>query len=94
MLNTLCWRPELVDRTPFFREWFTLDGEESDVVRKVAEEDAKTTVAEDLDLVRSVQKGLASKGYRPGPLIIDPEMGLNSEHAVAAIKAWYTEAMG
>ena len=94
VLNTFCWRPEAVDRTPFFREWFSLDGAPSDVVRAVAAEDAKTTVAEDLDLVRSVHKGIASRGYRPGPLILDPDMGLNSEHTVAALKAWYLEAMG
>ena len=46
-----------------------------------------------LDLVRSVQRGLASRGYRPGPLVLDEAMGLNSEHTVAAIKAWYQEAM-
>jgi phenylpropionate dioxygenase-like ring-hydroxylating dioxygenase large terminal subunit len=94
VLNTFCWRPESVDRTPFFREWFSLDGRDSPVVRQVADEDARTTVAEDLDLVRSVQKGLSSKGYRPGPLILDPDMGLNSEHTVAAIKTWYRQAMG
>ncbi len=93
VLNTFCWRPEAVDRTPFFRDWFTLDGVDSEVVRAVAHEDAVTTVAEDLDLVRSVQRGLGSRGYRPGPLILDPDMGINSEHTVAAIKAWYQEAM-
>lgn len=93
LLNTFCWRPESVDRTPFFREWFGLDGVETPVVSNVAAEDARTTVAEDLALMGSVQKGLSSRGYRPGPLVIDPEMGLNSEHTVAAIKAWYREAM-
>ena len=94
VLNTFCWRPASVDRTPFFREWFSLDGEESPTVRRVADEDARTTVAEDLALMCSVQGGLSSRGYRPGPLVIDPDMGLNSEHTVAAIKAWYQEAMG
>ncbi len=49
--------------------------------------------AEDIHLVRSVQRGMASRGYRPGPLILDEDMGLNSEHTMAAIKAWYEEAM-
>lgn len=93
ILNTFVWRPQSVDRTPFFREWFSLDGADSQVVRRVADEDARTTVAEDLDLVRSVQRGLGSRGYRPGPLIIDPDMGLNSEHTIAALKAWYNEEM-
>ncbi len=93
VLNTFCWRPLAADRTLFFRDWYSLDGVESETVRAVAAEDARTTVAEDLDLVRSVQRGLASRGYRPGPLVIDPDMGLNSEHTIAAIKTWYTEAM-
>ncbi len=93
VLNTFCWRPDAVDRTPFFREWFSIDGAASDVIRTVANEDAETTVAEDLRLLASVQRGMASRGYRPGPLVLDPGMGLNSEHTVAAIKAWYLEAM-
>lgn len=93
VLNTFCWRPEAVDRTPFFRQWFSLDGQDSETVRVVADEDARTTVAEDLELVRSVQKGLGSRGYRPGPLVLDPDMGPNSEHTVAAIKAWYLASM-
>ncbi len=93
VLNTFCWRPEAVDRTPFFREWFSTDGADSATVRTVAEEDATTTVAEDLAILGSVQRGMASRGYRPGPLILDPDMGLNSEHTVAAIKSWYQEAM-
>jgi phenylpropionate dioxygenase-like ring-hydroxylating dioxygenase large terminal subunit len=93
IVNTFVWRPRSVNRTPFFREWFTPGGTDSPVVRQVADEDARTTVAEDLDLVRSVQRGVASRGYRPGPLIIDPGMGLNSEHSVAALKAWYLEEM-
>jgi len=93
VLNTFCWRPESVDRTPFLREWFSLDGADSEVVRTVADEDARTTVAEDLNLVRSVQRGLGSRGYRPGPLVLDKDMGVNSEHTIAAIKAWYEDAM-
>ncbi|NND02157.1 MAG: aromatic ring-hydroxylating dioxygenase subunit alpha [Acidimicrobiia bacterium] len=93
VLNTFCWRPEAVDRTLFYRDWFSLDGDGSQVVHDVAEEDANTTVAEDLKLVRSVQRGMGSRGYRPGPLILDEHMGVNSEHTVAAIKAWYEEAM-
>ena len=93
VLNTFCWRPESVSSTVFYRDWFSLDGAESETVHTVAKEDAETTVAEDLELVRSVQRGMASRGYRPGPLVIDPDMGVNSEHTVAAIKTWYEEAM-
>ena len=30
------------------------------------------------DLVESVQRGLGSRGYRPGPLVIDPGCGVMS----------------
>ena len=51
-----------------------------------------TTVAEDIRLVNSVQQGLASLGYRPGPLVIDPEHGVNSEHSIRAIHEWVLAA--
>ncbi len=94
LLNTFCWRPESVDRTPFFREWFSVDGAEDPMVKEVAVQDAETTVAEDLRLVASVQRGLKSKGYRPGPLVINPDQGLNSEHPVAAFQQLVLDAIG
>ena len=93
LVNTFCWRPDGVGRTPFSREWFAVDGTDPATVRRVALEDRDTTVAEDLRLVASVQRGLKSKGYRPGQLVIDPDMGLNSEHTVAALKSWVLEAL-
>jgi len=39
-----------------------------------------------------VQQGIASRGYRPGPLIIDPEGGVNSEHSIRAIHEWILDA--
>ena len=40
------------------------------------------------------QRGLASKGYRPGPLMVDPSGGVNSEHSLVALQIWWHEAMG
>ena len=51
-----------------------------------------TTVAEDIGLVESVQRGLKSRGYRPGPLVVDPEGGVNSEHSVMVLQQWMREA--
>jgi len=56
--------------------------------------DRDTTFAEDLALVRSVQRGLSSRGYRPGPLILSPTCGINSEHSIAALHRWTREAVG
>ena len=49
---------------------------------------------EDIHLVESVQRGLGSRGYRPGPLVIDPACGVNSEHSVAVLHGWMREALG
>ena len=53
-----------------------------------------TTVAEDIRLVESVQRGLKSRGYKTGPLVLNPEFGVNSEHSIKAIHDWVREALG
>jgi hypothetical protein len=39
-----------------------------------------------------VQRGLKSRGYKPGPLVLDPNCGLNSEHSVMKLQQWMREA--
>ena len=51
-------------------------------------------VAEDIGLVESVQRGLNSRGYKPGPLVIDPNYGVNSEHSIAVLQTWMREGAG
>jgi phenylpropionate dioxygenase-like ring-hydroxylating dioxygenase large terminal subunit len=94
VLNTYLWRAEAVDKVKVFRGWYTLDGVDSEEVEQLANQDLSTTVAEDITLVESVQRGLNSLGYRPGPLIIDPNKGVNSEHSIEALYNWYLNAMG
>jgi phenylpropionate dioxygenase-like ring-hydroxylating dioxygenase large terminal subunit len=79
--------------TTVWRGWFAPGGERSDVLERLIRQDLETTVAEDIRLVESVQQGLGCRGYRPGPLVIDPDQGLNSEHSIAALYRWYREAM-
>ena len=62
-------------------------------VRKLAVQDRETTVEEDIHLVESVQRGLKSRGYRPGPLVLDPNCGVASEHSVQALQQWMREAV-
>ena len=71
-----------------WRGWYTVDGADSDVIRKLARQDRDTTVEEDIRLVEAVQRGLKSRGYRPGPLVIDPDGGVNSEHSVRVLQEW------
>ena len=50
-------------------------------------------MAEDVRLVNSVQRGLKSKGYAPGPLVLDPDCGVNSEHSIQALNEWLLQAL-
>ncbi len=93
MLNTYLWRPQTVAETLVYRGWYSVDGENAETVLQLAEQDRITTVAEDVKLVNSVQRGLRSKGYQPGPLVIDPETGVNSEHSIKAFYDWVLEAL-
>ena len=93
VLNTYHWRPLDVGRTEVVRGWYASDGAPSETVLKLAEQDRTTTLAEDVRLVESVQRGLASRGYRAGPLILDPKFGVDSEHSIRALKDWLLEAL-
>jgi phenylpropionate dioxygenase-like ring-hydroxylating dioxygenase large terminal subunit len=93
VLNTYWWRPHGVGRTTMYRGWHAEDGARIDTVLDLAQQDLDTTVAEDIKLVESVQRGLGSRGYKPGPLIIDRDQGVNSEHSIQALKHWTLEAL-
>ena len=56
-------------------------------------QDRETTVEEDIHLVESIQRGMKSRGYRPGPLVLDPKGGVNSEHSIRALQQWMREAV-
>ncbi|MEM7293143.1 MAG: aromatic ring-hydroxylating dioxygenase subunit alpha [Pseudomonadota bacterium] len=92
-LNTYIWEVIDHENVRVHRDWFSTHEEASDTTREVAQLDRDTTVAEDILLVNSVQRGLKSKGYNPGPLVINPEYGVNSEHTIKSIKDWVLEAM-
>lgn len=49
---------------------------------------------EDQALVASVQKGIESRGYDRGQLLITPQITPQSEHAVAFFQSTYLERMG
>ena len=93
VLNTYHWRNTGVDSVTVFRGWYTEGGVESEVIRRLAQQDRATTVEEDIRLVESVQRGLQSRGYRPGPLVLDPACGLQSEHSIQILQQWMREAV-
>ncbi len=93
ILNTYHWRAVDVDHVVVWRGWYAVDGMSSKVLADLAQQDRQTTVAEDIDLVESVQRGLRSRGYRPGPLVVDPAGGVNSEHSVQMLQQWMRDAV-
>lgn len=93
VLNTYHWRAIDADHVVVWRGWYTEGGWDSEVVRRLAVQDRATTVEEDIHLVESVQRGLHSRGYVPGPLVVDPACGVNSEHSVMALQKWMREGI-
>jgi phenylpropionate dioxygenase-like ring-hydroxylating dioxygenase large terminal subunit len=88
VLNTYHWRAIDTNNVVVWRGWYSVDGAEDETIRNLAIQDRETTVEEDIHLVESVQRGLSSRGYRPGPLVIDPSGGVNSEHPIMHLQQW------
>ena len=93
VLNTYHWRAVDADDVVVWRGWYSVDGIEDEKVRNLALQDRKTTVEEDIHLVESVQRGLRSRGYKPGPLVVDPSCGVSSEHSIMHLQRWMREAV-
>ena len=93
VLNGYCWRPLSVEDTEVRRLWYSSDGKVSEQMQKIIDLDRETVFAEDLSLVRSVQRGVNSRGFAPGPLIIDPDGGIDNELSTATLHRWMREAV-
>ena len=93
VLNTYHWQPTAVGAVTIAREWYTADGISSAVIHDLAVQDRETTVEEDIYLVESQQRGFNNRGYKPGPLVVDPKGGVNSEHSIKALQQWIREAV-
>ncbi|WP_424973024.1 aromatic ring-hydroxylating oxygenase subunit alpha [Dinoroseobacter sp. S76] len=93
LLNTYHWRAVGPDKVVVWRGWFSIGGRDDETVRRMAQQDRATTVEEDIHLVESVQRGLKSRGYVPGPLVVDPASGVNSEHSILHLQRWMREAV-
>ena len=92
LLNNYHRRAVDADHVVVWRGWYSIDGVGSETVRQLAVQDRETTVKGDIQLVESVQRGLKSRGYRPGPLVMDPGCGVNSEHSIAVLQSWMRDA--
>jgi len=93
VVNSFSWRPLAVDDVRVYRTFYSESGRVDGVLQTVIDNDRETTFQEDLDIVRQVQRGLKSRGYKPGPLIIDPWGGIDNELPVHKIHQWLKEAV-
>ncbi|MEM7071626.1 MAG: aromatic ring-hydroxylating dioxygenase subunit alpha [Pseudomonadota bacterium] len=93
VLNTYHWKAGQVDECSVWRGWYSIDGKENEIVRKLCKQDRETTVEEDIHLVESVYRGLKSRGYKPGPLVIDPKGGVKSEHSIKVLQQWFRQSI-
>lgn len=96
VLNAFRWAPMGVDRTLLVREWRFDRTEPTAEQREVMELDWATTVAEDFALMESVQAGMRSRGFSPGPLILDPTgvSDVHNENAVPHLHSLLRAALG
>ena len=93
IVNSYHWRPLAIDNTRVHRGWYSNDGMTDESLQKVIDLDRDTTFAEDLVLVKNVQRGINSMGYTPGPLIIDKDGSIDSELSIAALHQWMREGI-
>ena len=93
LLNTYHWRAIDHENVVVWRGWYATEDTDLDMLHTLAVQDRETTVEEDIGLVESVQRGLASRGYVPGPLVIDPRGGVKSEHSISILQQWMREGI-
>lgn len=95
IINTYHWQPLSAVNTRVFRGWYARPGEAADAhLKKVADLDRDTTFAEDLKILAQVQRGMQHPAYVPGPLVLNPQEGIDSEHSIAALHDWFLEGVG
>jgi len=89
-LNVSAIRPLGLEDSDFGGHSLSVD-EQQDVGR--AEYTADVLVPEDISLCESVQRGLKSKGYSQGPMIVDPQRSGRGEHAIHHFHRLVQEAL-
>ncbi len=93
LVNTYHWEATSHTTVTVRRGWYVRNGASDITARKLARLDRETTLAEDVAIVESVQRGLESGHYEPGPLVINPRGGVMSEHSIATFQRWVREAL-
>ena len=96
VLNTFRWVPLAVDRTLLIREWWFPSVELTEERSRLIAEEWDNTAWEDFVIVESVQRGVSSRGYRPGPLVLDPSgmCDVHSENSVRHLQGLLLASLG
>ena len=92
-VNAFVWQPLSATRTRVVHDWYFPDVPATAAQKELVRQHRETTFAEDFPLVESVQRGLASRGYERGPLMIDRDGSELSEQGVFAIQQLVLEAL-
>ncbi|MEM7224743.1 MAG: aromatic ring-hydroxylating dioxygenase subunit alpha [Pseudomonadota bacterium] len=85
-VNTFQWHPLSAGRTRLVNEWFFPNDPMTVAQEALVREHRSTTFIEDFPLVESVQRGLSSRAYENGPVMIDRAHSELSEHGVLAFQ--------
>jgi choline monooxygenase len=91
---TLQMIPAGPDRTIEHQDWYCVPPGPSKQLTDTMSYTNDTLVPEDIALCESVQRGLRSKGYSQGRLMIDNGLSEISEHAIDHFKRLVCEALG
>ncbi len=94
IVNTYRWRPVDVGTTEVEVDWWLPHPEPTEVEAEIIHQHRTTTFAEDGPIVDSVQRGLASRGFDRGPIVVDDRCSSRSEHPILGVRYHYLAAMG
>jgi phenylpropionate dioxygenase-like ring-hydroxylating dioxygenase large terminal subunit len=93
-VNSFRWQPLGEGRTRVVNDWFFAVLPPSHAERKLVHQHRATTFPEDFPLVEAVQRGILSRGYERGPVMVDRVPSSLSEIGVRAFQDLVRDAPG
>ena len=87
-MMTSQWQPVDPDHCRFVEDWYLPSAEATDHQRELFRFRAEHTQPEDLAVCEGVQRGLHSRGYQHGRLMVDADFTELSEHGSHHIQQW------
>ena len=92
-LMTSQWRPIDADHCEFVENWYLPTAEPTDHQRELFRFRAEYTQPEDLAVCEGVQRGLHSRGFGNGRLMVDADHTVLSEHGSHHIQHWVAQKL-